>query len=180
MSATYCQRLTFSGLYQVPCRSSLYIVWEEAWASSKSAVIVILCARAELNFCRTFLSLGEIRYSRSGRDAVQRLRVSCRSVQDKLYFSQSRMKFSRNFYTFLPIWIKLRTVDVHRNILGDCDFCESWRSESHALLNGVKTFLAIFSIFCLIWMKFGKRHLNMMLIICEFCENKLRRGLFFF
>jgi hypothetical protein len=75
--------------------------------------------------------------------------------------------------------MKRRTVDVHRNVL-DCVFYESWHSESHALLKGVKAFLSVFSIFCLIWMKFGKRDLNIILLsTCEFRENRIRGGSIF-
>jgi hypothetical protein len=51
------------------------------------------------------------------------------------------------FYDFRPIWIKFGTVDVHKNVLRDCELRENRLSECHTLLTGVNKFLSVFYTF---------------------------------
>ena len=69
-----------------------------------------------------------------------------KSEQWKTYITYGhKCSFACIFYTFLSIGIEFRRGDAYINSLSGCEFCENWRSESHALLKGVREFTSVLS-----------------------------------
>jgi hypothetical protein len=55
----------------------------------------------------------------------------------------------------------------------ECEFCKNHRSKKYTLLRGCKYIsVCTIHIYCLIYVKFGVRNLQMMLFIYEICKNR--------
>jgi hypothetical protein len=61
-------------------------------------------------------------------------------------------------------WIKLEKGYVHKNVLCDCELSENLRNGSHTLHMGINEFVSLLSVYCPIWVKFGIKNLNIMLL----------------
>lgn len=100
-------------------------------------------------------------------------------VMKAIYFYGRNWNTALIFYFFRPIWIKFRTVDLHKNLCSNCEFRENWRSESYALLRALNKFLSLtFHFHFPIWVQFGRKRdfIAMLLSMCEFKENWFREG----
>lgn len=79
-----------------------------------------------------------------------------------------------SLHIFRPIWTKFSAEDDNKNLLSDCELRVNGRSESHSLLRKVNEFLHAKSPslvkFCV-----RIRHI-MLLIICDFRENRSKKG----
>jgi len=77
-------------------------------------------------------------------------------------------------HIFRPIWITFSAEDVDKNLLSDCELRVNGRSESRSLFSRLDEFLhAKYPSLVKFFLRI--RHI-MLLIICEFRENRCNEG----
>jgi hypothetical protein len=68
------------------------------------------------------------------------------------------------------------TLIAKNTVLSDCECRGNLLSERPTLIVGIHEFI-FFRIYYPIWVKFGIRYLNILLLsTCEFCENRDKKG----
>lgn len=115
--------------YKIRYRNSLYTVWQRAWVSWLSCVNVT----AIMNVYRTFdISWALVKFSIVDLDVMLFTVYEFRASRFSKSYTVLRVAwiFSPVCYTLLSI------VNVYKNLLGNCDLCGRWCSESHALVKG--------------------------------------------
>jgi hypothetical protein len=85
--------------------------------------------------------------------------------------------FVHVYYIYHPIWIKVGTRGIHKNLLCELEFCKNLQSESSIQLMAEMYFYLYSPYFCVSWEKFCLGDVHIMVFnICEFHENQPQGG----